>query len=51
MEQKAGAQRITVEAAHAAHNHSASTTVFRYALLMHGKRPTLPDLLGVIRAS
>ena len=25
--------------------------IFRYALLMHGKRPTLPDLLGVIRAS
>lgn len=28
-----------------------SAKVFRYALLMHGKRPTLPDLLGVIRAS
>ena len=25
--------------------------IFRYALLMHGKRPTLPDLLGVMRAS
>ena len=28
-----------------------SAKIFRYALLMHGKRPTLPDLLGVIRAS
>lgn len=28
-----------------------SARVFRYALLMRGKRPTLPDLLGVIRAS
>lgn len=24
--------------------------IFRYALLMHGKRPTLPELLSVIRA-
>ena len=24
---------------------------FRYALLLHGKRPTLPELLSVIRAS
>lgn len=28
-----------------------SAKVFRYALLMHGKRPTLPELLGVMRAS
>lgn len=28
-----------------------SAKVFRYALLMHGKRPTLPDLLGVMRAT
>jgi ABC-2 type transport system permease protein len=28
-----------------------SAKIFRYALLMHGKRPTLPDLLRVIRAS
>ncbi|MDP6580437.1 MAG: ABC transporter permease [Vicinamibacterales bacterium] len=25
--------------------------IFRYALLMHGKRPTLPDLLSVMRAT
>ena len=25
--------------------------IFRYALLMHGKRPTLPELMSVIRAS
>lgn len=25
--------------------------IFRYALLMHGKRPTLPELLSVVRAS
>ena len=25
--------------------------IFRYALLMHGKRPTLPDLLSVMRES
>ena len=25
--------------------------IFRYALLLHGKRPTLPELLSVIRAS
>ncbi len=24
--------------------------IFRYALLMHGKRPTLPELMSVIRA-
>ena len=28
-----------------------SAKVFRYAHLMHGKRPTLPDLLGVMRAT
>ena len=28
-----------------------SAKIFRYALLMHGKRPTLPDLLRVMRAS
>ncbi len=28
-----------------------SAKIFRYALLMHGKRPTLPELLGVMRAS
>ncbi len=28
----------------------ASAKVFRYALLMTGKRPTLPDLLRVVRA-
>ena len=28
-----------------------SAKIFRYALLMHGKRPTLPELLGVLRAS
>ena len=25
--------------------------IFRYALLMHGKRPTLPELLSVVRAA
>ena len=28
-----------------------SAKVFRYSLLMHGKRPTLPELLSVVRAS
>ena len=28
-----------------------SAKIFRYALLMHGKRPTLPELLSVMRAS
>jgi ABC-2 type transport system permease protein len=28
-----------------------SAKIFRYALLMHGKRPTLPDLLSVMRAT
>ncbi len=27
-----------------------SARIFRYALLMHGKRPTLPELMSVIRA-
>ncbi len=25
--------------------------IFRYALLMHGKRPTLPELMSVMRAT
>ena len=28
-----------------------SAKIFRYALLMHGKRPTMPELLRVMRAS
>ena len=28
-----------------------SAKIFRYALLMHGKRPTLPELMSVMRAS
>ena len=27
-----------------------SAKIFRYALLMHGKRPTLPELIAVVRA-
>jgi ABC-2 type transport system permease protein len=29
----------------------AAAKIFRYALLMTGKRPTLPDLMRVVRAA